>query len=60
LCFLKGELYTKSQGYSDESNMTHIVTSKKMRDYSVFDGFLWGGVCVCVRVCNMADLRSLL
>jgi len=30
-----GELYTKSQGYSDESNMTHIVTSKKMRDYSV-------------------------
>ena len=28
-------MYRKSHGYSNESNMTHIVTSKKMRDYSV-------------------------
>jgi len=35
LCFFKGEIYIKSQGYSYESNMTHIATSKKMRDYSV-------------------------
>jgi len=38
LCFLNGELYIKSQGYSNESNMTHIVTSKKIRDYSVGQG----------------------
>ncbi len=40
LCFFKGEIYIKSQGYSYESNMTHIVTSKKIRDYSVHTGRL--------------------
>ena len=33
--FFKGEMYIKSQGYSNDSNMIHIVTSKKMRDCSV-------------------------
>jgi hypothetical protein len=33
--FLKGELYIMSQGFSNESNMTQNVTSKKMRDYGV-------------------------
>ena len=35
LCFFKGEIYIKSQGNSYEANRTHIVTSKKMREYSV-------------------------
>ena len=28
LCFLKGEIYIKSQGNTYESNRTHTVTSK--------------------------------
>ena len=38
LCFFKGEIYIKSQGNSYQSNRTHIVTSKKMLDYSVGKG----------------------